>query len=299
MVRYNVMHAIPIFNKESLEYLREEKNGYITIILKNHPELRELIINPTAVEILKKCDGENTMEDIHNYLCDKYDSIDSKQIANDVLQVLSNFTKVGLISWKGEKNPFMSIYEEMLDGIRLRIAEETDIKSIIKMVEVIKSKKGDESILCYINPYKKIDIEYQEVAIRQKLFAFTEEFVLVSKDNNDIGLISFAIPIDYKSSAWSINLIYIPIEVFDKAFKYAITKIPLISVRRITKIKFHWIEGTIDKRVLDCFAKCGFSFEGTFRKEINLENVRVYAYYINEENCKEQKPNYTENMVII
>ncbi|SFE52502.1 Coenzyme PQQ synthesis protein D (PqqD) [Thermoanaerobacter thermohydrosulfuricus] len=223
MVRYNVMHAIPIFNKESLEYLREEKNGYITIILKNHPELRELIINPTAVEILKKCDGENTMEDIHNYLCDKYDSIDSKQIANDVLQVLSNFTKVGLISWKGEKNPFMSIYEEMLDGIRLRIAEETDIKSIIKMVEVIKSKKGDESILCYINPYKKIDIEYQEVAIRQKLFAFTEEFVLVSKDNNDIGLISFAIPIDYKSSAWSINLIYIPIEVFDKAFKYAIT----------------------------------------------------------------------------
>lgn len=54
----------PVLKKENLLYIREEKGGYYTVISKLHPEQRELVVNPTAWEILKLCDGENSYSEI-------------------------------------------------------------------------------------------------------------------------------------------------------------------------------------------------------------------------------------------
>ena len=49
----------PFFNKEKVSFIRQEKDGYVLLMLDEFPELHELIINRTTWEILCKCDGKN------------------------------------------------------------------------------------------------------------------------------------------------------------------------------------------------------------------------------------------------
>ena len=101
----------PIFKKDYLEYLREEKEGYWLVVSKRHPEVRELLLNKTSVEIFEACDGSRTVEELIDYMKKKYELIPYDKVKKDVNRILSISSRLGLTSWIGE-NPFIFDYPD-------------------------------------------------------------------------------------------------------------------------------------------------------------------------------------------
>ena len=63
-LRTNIMKQRPIFEQKNFSFRREEKEGYISVRSTNLPRLQELFLNRTTQNILKKCNGSNTVEQI-------------------------------------------------------------------------------------------------------------------------------------------------------------------------------------------------------------------------------------------
>ena len=49
--------AIPVNREDMFLYRRKEVNGGEVIVSKRHPELQQLVLNSTMVDILERCDG--------------------------------------------------------------------------------------------------------------------------------------------------------------------------------------------------------------------------------------------------
>lgn len=139
--------VIPIFKKENLSYSREEKEGYWTFISKLHPETRELIVNFTGREILELCDGIRSLEEIEAEMVNRYPSVGREQIKNDVCKSIATFSRLGIIEWVNNDNPFLYRYKEPLkDNLWLAIGQEDDIdkiESFVKTSQVLSPARFD------------------------------------------------------------------------------------------------------------------------------------------------------------
>ena len=66
--------------------IREDLEGFLLVYPRHHMYL----VNGAGYEILLKCDGDNTIEDISNHILDKY-HIDEKRAKEDVTHFLKKF----------------------------------------------------------------------------------------------------------------------------------------------------------------------------------------------------------------
>jgi hypothetical protein len=296
--------AKPVFKKENLLYEREEKEGYWTITSKIHPEVRELIINPTARKILELADGSRTMDEIELDFVNKYPEVPKEKIKTDIFRTLGSFTRLGIVEWEGD-NPFLYKYEESLtDGYSLSVAQEDslrEIESFIKSTEdFIKSMKDhftiQEEMVFYKNPLI-MQGEYSELVLRQKLFAFSEEFFLLRKDSEIKGLMSISLPAHPKEFGAVIKLVICPEKFLNELFKYSRDYLPYLAVRDISKIEFY---ETNTASVNDSFKK--FLLEEGFIKEAELQdelgfgkNLEIYSLGYTQdfiEKAKEQRKKF-------
>lgn len=79
-LRTNIMKQRPIFEQKNFSFRREEKEGYISVRSTNLPRLQELFLNRTTQNILKKCNGSNTVEQIIRIISDMYPDIQRQVI---------------------------------------------------------------------------------------------------------------------------------------------------------------------------------------------------------------------------
>ncbi|RMG77173.1 MAG: PqqD family protein [Bacteroidetes bacterium] len=206
---------IPIYREENVLYQREEKSGYWTFIPKFHPETRELIVNRTSKEILNLCNGNNTLEEIEDMMKKKYPDVNEYIIINDVRKTISSFSRLGIIDWEGE-NPFLYINEEPLrNGYTMRVAQENDHRAIHKFLSELNSIDHERYIF-YRSPIALTN-EYNEVSLRQKLFAFSEDFFLLLKNGKIHGVISIAMPLLFVETSAIIKNIICPVEFFEES----------------------------------------------------------------------------------
>ena len=56
-----LVKTITIFINENVEFKRDEQDGFISIRSNKLPRLQELFFNPTALEVIKKCDGKTSI----------------------------------------------------------------------------------------------------------------------------------------------------------------------------------------------------------------------------------------------
>ena len=228
----------PIFKLENIEYEREEKEGYWTIVPKFHPETRELVINRTAREILELCNGARTIEQIEAEMQSRYLETPNDLIYRDLCSTLARFSRLLVIEWDGE-NPFLYKREEIInDEFSLMIAEESDIieiKSFIDNSGVLNGKEpreGNFAQWIYKNP-RILSLEYELVSIRSKIFAYMEEFFLLVGRDKISGLLS----ISGGLFAAVIKLMIVSKDYFVDLLRYSVDNLPFISVHNITKIK--------------------------------------------------------------
>ncbi len=279
-----MLNNIPIYNKSNLEFYREENRGNILLISKYHPELKEIILNGTTKEILELCDGEKTIEGVIEQMKSKYPSVSKDRITQDVKNILANMSRMMVVEWK-EENPFLFLKEEMLDEEHfLRVGVEEDIDLIIDFIErnelFSNSVKEGTSYVC---PYKG-KREYIDIALRQKIFNYNEDFFFITKDEKIVGMISIQLPVN-PSKAAVINLLKCPVKYLDKFLDYAFFTLPSISISEITKIKILEDESRIiDTEFKEILLKKGFKEEGLLVNELEFgSKVKTWAWHYDKE----------------
>ena len=279
----------PIFKKENLSYERKEKEGYWTIIPKFHPETQELVINHTSRKILEFCDGKRDIEGVVNEMKNIFPTVARKKIQQDVNVTLATFSKLLVIEWIGE-NPFLYKRETMLSNDQvLMVGQEDDILRIKRFVEKSgifqdnQSQINKANLFLYKNPFTPI-FEYEEVALRAKLFNFIEEFFLLEKGGEISGLISIIPPVAPPVTSSVIKMIITPKDSFPDFLKYAQDTLPFISIRKTTKIRVQETSSEkIDPELEKALLNEGYKEEGIMEHELVFSNsLRSLVKYYSE-----------------
>jgi len=288
--------SIPMFSKDNLMYFRDEKEGYMTLISKEHPETMELIINPTSKEILELCDGKRSIPDIYKTFEEWYPDVSKKRLQLDINKILSTYSRLGIIKWKG-KNPFIDEMKEEIGGdFSISVGYEEHLPVIMDFLNSFGIPKQElyipDDYYFYLNPILLPNQEYKDVVIRQKLFSFSEEFFILRDKNKLLGLITMGVPIIQKgkSKAGVINLIVIKKEdkIFKNLLEYILRIFPMFSIVEPTKIKF--FSEKEDKDIISHLKENGFVLEGTLKNEIGFnKNLTLYSYYYEEKFIKDLK----------
>ncbi|MEO0129294.1 MAG: PqqD family protein [candidate division WOR-3 bacterium] len=267
-------NSVPIFRRENLSYWREEREGYVTLISKVHPETRELIINLTAKEILDLCNGIRAIEEIEDEIQNKYPLVKKEQIKIDVAKTLSSFSRLGIIEWINGDNPFLYRRKEPLsDNFWMGIGQEEEIHKIgqlIKSIPKLESYQNNGRYFIYKSPYFHYS-EYEELPLRQKLFAYLEDFSLLYHKEEIVGMISIEIPLLRNTTAGIIKLIIVPRDLFEELIKYAQDNFPRLAVKDITKIKILELSTEpLDIKILEILHKIGYKEEGVLQDEFGF-----------------------------
>ncbi len=273
----------PIFRNENVLYQREEKEGYWTFIPKHHPETRELIINRTGKEILRLCDGSNTLDDIERTMRSRYPQVKGEVILNDVKKMVAGFSRLGIVEWEGE-NPFLYMKQEPLaDSFVMQIAQESDHGLIYKFLEDRDQSHGDD--YSFHKSPLIVPGEYGEVGLRQKLFSFVEDFFLLMKDQTIQGLISISMPILPNESAAMIKQIRCPKKFSKEFLTYCLDSLLYLAVRPIAKVKLCELKNEkMDAELEKILEKLGFRLEGEFQSELGVDgDIRVLSWFYKPE----------------
>ncbi len=240
----------------------------------------ELVVNRTGREIILLCDGTRTLQEIVDEMKIRYPKVEEKVLKNDIYKCLANFSRLCIIEWRNGNNPFLYCKEEPINShISLRIGQEDDLRNILTFIETVNSSAFPrENYFIYISPFYTPK-EYGEVALRQKLFSFIEEFFLLLKDGEIFGLLSIEIPSLPNNRAAKIKLIACPRDYFLNLLKYSEDNFPFLSVRDITKIRIYELLGEPHFGELrEVLLKNHYKEEGVLLDEFGFgQNARIYA----------------------
>lgn len=172
----------PTFLKEKIEFWRDEKDGKKLILLKEFPELHELIINSTTADILSLANGENTVQEIIEKLYAKYD-VEKEILSQDVANCLSKYAKLGVIEWPNGNDPFIVANERLFEnGNKIRIANEGDYKILYDYISSYDTKNA-----VFFLPYE--DLQYNDINLRSRLFYRMESFYILFDNKNKMNCV--------------------------------------------------------------------------------------------------------------
>ncbi|MDP4145191.1 MAG: PqqD family protein [Bacillota bacterium] len=271
----------PVFVKDNVEYARNEKNGFVSCHSNKALFLNDLIINPIGIIILELCDGTRNVVEIIDTMLEKYKGVTRERISEDLIKVLYQYTTIGLVDWIGG-NPFMYDLEKQInENYTITLAKEEDFRDICTFFKEDILKR--EGMLNYINPGIKLDEYRSEVYLREKLFAYSEEFFLLKKDGKIEGMLSVVQPVNKfslkKTTVAGFGVLSLPVEYASAVINFAKELTPEISVANVSKMKLLVIkDGSVSEEVVSHFQNSGFESECLLRHEVGEKDLEVYSY---------------------
>lgn len=277
--------AIPVFDKKNLQYERQEKDGYYTFVPKKHQETRELIINGTSRRILDLCNGESSMADIVAGMQAEYPNVERETIQNDVLKTLGNFSRMGVVTWNSE-NPFINYTREPLgDRYSMGVAQENDIRRILAFIRKHHPASStevhnDEGMVVFWSPDGS-DKEYSEAALRAKLFAFSEEFLMLYEGDDVVGIFGVEPP-PARRAVSSIRFAVCPEACFGPLMDYGVSILPQLAVAKPAKYRILVLEGQVDgRKTAELIQAAGFTPEALLKDELGAGlDLTSYVYRV-------------------
>lgn len=274
-------NSIPIFNVKNISYLRKEKNGYISFYSKKCPYLREMIINQTGYQILLLC------KDIKpNQICEEilksFKNVDKDTIIKDLKEILFTYTKAGIIDWKEGRNPFMNYYSKKIsDNLILSLAKEDDLIKIKNFVELNLDKDT-----FYLNPTRNKEEYLSEIAYKEKLFLYSEEFIILNNNDGEIqGIISFFIPTKNSLTISTVGIFYLPNSLYKNIkdiINFCFEIIKEFSISKITKIKYlSLVDNNKNNNLIkESLLDNGFKLEAYLEKEFDELDIEVISHLL-------------------
>lgn len=276
-------------HKHHLPYIREELNGYYSILTENGDN-NYTMLNSTSKHMLDLCDGKNTVSDILEKLLNFYPNVDEKTIKNDMIETLFSLTKLKAIDWKGENkimiNPMLNNIEiQITENTTLSLANEGEIRDIQEyLVNFFENynKKCNENKLNYY--WGDDSREFLDLTIiRQCIFTYYKDFFIIKQNGRINGIVIMKPSIETYLHNVQFNLISIDQDVFDNVVKAIIEFYQRYPAKHINLIQFDYIKESIENS--DCIEEkllnLNFEHSGTI-KELYGRNLDVlnYCYYM-------------------
>ena len=235
----------PIFMKEKVPYLREERKGHWTIAAEM---VGETVLNFTAKQVLDLCDGSQAIGSIIEKMRKEYPDVDAKTIGIDVVNILSLFSRLMLVGW-ASADPFVSRYREPIDdAVSVEVAQSDDIRTLIEFMKNCDCFSGNKVLsdgqVIYMAPSRNAS-DYNELQLRRRLFTYAEDFFLLKQHDTVKGILSFNLN-TWHSSALSIARVGIfscPASYLAKLMFYGVTKLPFVSSTDVLKLQFDFNPG--------------------------------------------------------
>lgn len=190
-----LLESKPVFRKDALAFIREEKDGHLSILSKDRPEYHVQLLNRTAKQILDYCDGQNSVDRIHKELMECYPKVAKQRIREDVNKTLVVLHKYGFIDWKGD-SPFefrQSTFRLRQGKMVVSKATEANFKKIASMLKVLSENPDDEKPSIYglfhLSPNLHSSL-YHEILLRQRIFEYREDFYFLEEATKTLGMLS-------------------------------------------------------------------------------------------------------------
>lgn len=263
----------PYLPKDSIIYLRKEKNSTYTIRFISSK--LEQNVNEAFISLINLFDGNNSVKSIIEKLRKKYSNISIDVFKSDIINVIIFLSELQLLIENGE-NPFLSRFKIQITDIqKLYLANYTDF---FKIKEFFESTPNKSNYIEYYNPLK-IGKNYSEIVLINNAIK-NKEYLFILEENEDIKLI-----INLKRERESlVSLEYMKIEKnlknVDKIINYV-----LISILKIDKYNLRVFRANFfkddNKNLVAILKDVGFGKAFLLKDELgNSIDIEEYNYYI-------------------
>jgi len=289
---------VPTFHFDRLEYFREEKEGYITIRSSTHPETNEVVLNPTANQIIRLCDGSRSVAAVAAAMKGLYPKAPPDVIERDINTMISSLSRMRLIDWDGP-DPFHNPHPADLGfGRRGRLASEDDTQAIVDFAArarksgalPARSPAGSPAAapagspapapawLAFRSPLLSPG-GLGELEVRQGLYARLDHYFLMTcpsaddRAGNDAieGVLSIRSPLPYGSHLAVVRLILLPrgCPAAPAFLRYAADLLPAAAPFSLTGVRLYWERSAaLDPDLAALIDGAGFAAERTMRDEM-------------------------------
>lgn len=175
----------------------------------------------------------------------------------------------------------------------IRLAEEKDFKKLVGFInkhDPRNSKANDGVSMLYVNPLINNNSYFRELALRDSLYNFREEFILVEQDDEIQGMLTINIPYQGRSLSANVSFFVFPChsEMLFDAIDFAVEQLPIHAIVAPTKLRLlvsH--HGTGKENLLELITKAGFCQEIVLKNELGFDkDILSYVRYIPETICE-------------
>lgn len=291
---YEAFKTLKPQKSETIPYFREEKNGYFSM-LTNNGDSNYTMINKTSKQILDLCNGENSVDQLWNIMCQQYTTIPPETLKKDLLITLGELTRLNAIEWKKRDNintnPFvLSASAIITDQISVSLAGENDIRDLSRFFATfVKTRKEISD-----NSYKYFwGTDYREytspIIIRQCLYSYFKDFFVIKRQGEILGVITVKPAYEAYLHDATIQMFDVPKELFKPALLQILDYYAAFPFKKINTIKILLPENYVETnpQLIDDLIEIGFSLNCLGKKEYgNDEDLHTYSIQLHSEDSK-------------
>lgn len=179
--------------------------------------------------------------------------------------------------------------EHSKGAYKIRLAEEKDFKKIVYFFKDCNFKnnaKESELSAYFMNPLLNEKYYFSELLLRNNLYNYREESILLEEDNELKGILNLHIPQISKLMVANVSLFVLPNDenIIVDIFNFAVKELPLKAVIEPTKIRIQILDNISNKNdILKLLIQAGFIKEMKLRNELGFDkNILTYVRYIPE-----------------
>ncbi len=268
----SIMNSIPKFAKESVDFFRREKEGFISIRSNRLPRMQELFFNHTAQEIFEMCDGINTTSQIVLFMREKY-KLEYEEAKKDVLDILFALSRFQFIDWIRDEGFMENKIIVQTEDYRVTVVDESEVRELLNFF-----KRSNECVQ-YTHILTNKDIYSEELFLREALFSYTEDFYVIKYGNEIKGVVSIKYNNNTNSTVASIGIMSGSIENIRIILKKIVSSSNNISEFKAKKIKVQFIRGNMSEKILKLFEEQNFVLEYIAKCELNGNDIETYSYF--------------------
>lgn len=272
-----LFERVPTFRFDRLEYFRQEKEGYLTVRSATHPETNEVVLNPTAGQIIGLCDGSRSVAGVVGAMTGLYPQAPKDLIERDVTTMLSSLSRMRVIEWDGP-DPFHNPHAADLgSGWRGRLAGEDDARAIMGFLAAAPAATPaatpDATAADWFHYRSPLLAAggLSEVEVRQGLYARLDHYFLLTTGDDVKGLVNVRSPFPYGSRLATVRLILVPRDcpAAPALLTYAVDLLPTAAAFPLTGVRlFHEPSAPLDPGLARLLGEADFKAEMTLRDEL-------------------------------
>lgn len=271
-INKKIDNAIPVNTEDMFLYKRKETNGGEVVVSKRHPELQQLVLNSTMVDILEKCDGKTAVQDLFSTLYDEYKMVVSRnEFEADVFSSLHSLWRLGLVEWINH-HPFMDMY--------ISSGENYDFSLLTEDEAVDELQKYNGHIF---EPYLQPTVFQSERAIRQNAFTFNESLFKMTNDKKCIAMLSLITPVFFNTTLLRMRYLSfddsLDMGELKKFILWCVNKIGEILNKSYTGVVL--FNDTTSSHSRQKLLETGFTICGSLNNERSSMDTPVDIYFLN------------------